>query len=438
MNERPPSRDEAAALLERLRGSADALRDRPLDEILTVLGRVGSRFLDSGDPLRQEAESRIPDEAGVSGPMATEIVRGMARDWTRERLETLVRADFPDPGVLDGFRPGPGGDRIRALGGALTFHVGAGSVPGVTATSLIRSLLVKSPALVKPGRGDRVLPRLVARAIGEEDAALARSVAVVYWPGGEGDALEEEALARVDRVVIYGGNETVRALRRRLPPTLPLVAYHHRVSVGMVARECLEGEGEARRLARDAARAVATFDQRGCVSPQVIWVEQGGAVAPDAWARLLAEGLEQLDASLPPGPVEEAVASEIQQLRGSAAMREAAGWGDRVFGGGSGSWTVLFESDPAFAPSCLGRTVRVKVLETLETGPEVLSEVGDVLQSVALEAGPERRPAVAERLAREGVTRVTTFRDQPWPPAWWRHDGKGPLEALVRWTSLEQ
>ena len=444
------NRDEARALLTRLREAAPLLQARTWDEVATIVGSVGERFLDPGDPLRNEAEERLPEDSGLSPAMARLVLEGMARDWTVPRLRALVRSDFPDPEVLDGFRPGPEGTRLRAVGPDLALHVGAGSVPGVTATSLIRSLLVKSPALVKPGRGDRVLPMLFARGLREADPEVGRGVAVEYWSGGEGGALEEEALERAGLVVAYGGNETIRALRARLPSTTPLVAYHHRVSVGAIGRGMLGADGApggdagdsgdeapARRLAREAALAVATFDQRGCVSPHAIWVEEGGETSPAEWAGLLARELETVAADLPSGPPEPEVVSSVQQLRGAAEMRAAAGKGDRVFGGSRGAWTVLYEEDPVFLPSCLGRTVRVKPLERLEDLTKHLAPFGSVLQTVALEAESGRRVRLAGLLARVGATRVTTFRRQPWPPPWWRHDGKGPLEALIRWISLE-
>ena len=444
------NRDEARALLSGLKGAAPLLQGRTWEEMATILGGVGERFLDPGDALRTEAEERIPSDAGISPPMARAVVEGMARDWTVPRLRALVRSDFPDPEVLDGFRPGPEGSRLRAVGPDLALHVGAGSVPGVTATSLIRSLFVKSPALVKPGRGDRILPELFVRGLREADPEVGRCVAVEYWAGGEGGALEEEALEQAGLVVAYGSNETIGELRARLPSTTPLVAYHHRVSVGAIGRGMLgadgasgrdEGDsgdgGPARRLAREAALAVATFDQRGCVSPHAIWVEEGGETSPAEWADLLARELEILEGDLPSGPPEPEVASRVQQLRGAAEIRAAAGKGDRVMAGDGGGWTVLYEEDPAFLPSCLGRTVRVKPLGTLEDLTAHLAPFGSVLQTVALEAESGRRVRLAGLLARVGATRVTTFRRQPWPPPWWRHDGKGPLEALVRWVSLE-
>ncbi len=433
----PGSPEEAAALLDGLRSAGTELASRPIRELIRVLGSAGNRFLDPEDPLRQKAEAALPEEAGLSPPMVRAVVEGMARDWTAPRLEALVEADFRDPGVLDGFRPGPRGELLRAMGGTLAFHIGAGSVPGVGAMSLLRSLLVKCPVLLKPGRGDVTLPTLLARAIAESDPGLARALAVVYWPGEDGGTLEDLALREASRVVVYGGTETVRALRSRIPATTPLVAYHHRWSMGAVARERLTAAVSARRTATDAAMAVAVFDQRGCVSPQVIWVEEGGEIDPLGWARLLAKELEALEASLPPGPVDAGTAAAVHQLRGTSEIRGIAGSGEEVLAGKGVSWTVLYEPDPKPLPSCLSRTVRVKPVEALERIPELLVPFAPVLQTLAVEATRTRREALAEGLARSGITRITTFRDQPWPPAWWRHDGTGPLQALVRWISLE-
>ncbi len=432
------TRESAESFLAELRASAADLSSRSIRDLVRVLGSVGTRFLDPDDPLRKAAEERIPEEAGLTPQMTRAVIEGMARDWTPTRLTKLVEADFPDPGVLDGFRPGPNGDLLRAVGGSLAFHVGAGSVPGVGATSLLRSLLVKCPVLLKPGRADIALATLWVRGLAERDPDLARACAVEYWPGHAGGHLEAAALRSADRVVVYGGSDTVRELRSRVPPTTPFLAYHHRWSMGAIGRERLAASTEARRIAAAAATAVATFDQRGCVSPQVIWVEEGGRTTAGEWARALAEELEALETSLPPGPVDAATAATVQQLRGTAELRAATGTGDRVFAGSGVGWTVLYETDPRPAPSCLSRTVRVKPIERLEHLSELLEPHAATLQSFALEASDERRRTVGEALGRAGVTRITSFRRQPWPPAWWRHDGSGPLQALVRWISLEE
>jgi hypothetical protein len=60
-----------------------------------------------------------------------------------------------------------------------------------------------------------------------------------------------------------------------------------------------------------------------------------------------------------------------------------------------------------------------------------------VLQSVAIAAPDAAADALAASLADIGVTRVTSFRDLPWPPPTWHHDGRGPLRELLRWVDIE-
>lgn len=423
-----------------LRAAGPALRSRTSVELVTALGRAGRRFGDPRDPLRIEAEAALPAEAGFSPQMSSRIIDGMAHGWEIGALERLLRTEFPDPAVLDEFRPNGLGQELRAFGGTFAFHIGSGNVAGVGATSIIRSLLVKCPVLLKPGRGDVVLSRLLVQAIGETDPGLANAAVVAYWPAGQGGSLESLALSEADRVVAYGGNDLIARLRSRLPPTTPLVAYHHRLSIGGVARESLSSVSRATTAARAAASAVAAFDQRGCVSPQVIWVEKGALVEPLRWAELLLEQLATLSATLPAGAVDPASATQFQQLVGTFEVKQAAGGAHRVLGQGLKQGVVFFDPEPnvgsALTVAC--RAVIVKPIPDLSGLPEVLGPVSRVLQTFGLAGPAKRRRALANSLANFGLTRVTTFDRQPWPPAWWRHDGTEPLRALVDWVELEE
>jgi len=59
------------------------------------------------------------------------------------------------------------------------------------------------------------------------------------------------------------------------------------------------------------------------------------------------------------------------------------------------------------------------------------------LQSAGVAGLSDRSEEVTERLVRLGITRVVSLAEMPFPPAWWNHDGTGPLEALVRWAEWE-
>jgi hypothetical protein len=384
--------------------------------------------------MRREALELLPPTSGLSPAMSEAVLDGMAADWTAERLEQLVQRELGGPGALDGF-VGHGAGRMRALGPDLCVQIASGSVPGVGANALIRSLLVKSPTLLKPGRGDVALSVLFARALADADPDLADAVAVVYWAGGSA-AIEAAALSAAEQVVAYGADATVAEVRARAPATARFVGYHHRVGVGVVGRDALTA-GEADRAAADVARAVALFDQRGCVSPQVVYVEEGGEVAPVAFAGRVAAALGTLEALLPGGTLDDAEASAVHQTRGTAELAAAAGDTVVVHHGEGASWTVIFEAGPSPPPGCVGRLVRVEpVRDALDVAARV-APLGRHLQTVAVTGLGERTEELAERLGRTGATRVATFSDAAFPPPWWRHDGQGPLAALVRWVDLE-
>ncbi|MDX1566570.1 MAG: acyl-CoA reductase [Longimicrobiales bacterium] len=424
------------------RNRLPGLARRSVDEIAAALGAVGSRFLREEDELRDQALNLLPDYSGISPPMARQVLDGMARDWTTDRIREHLRIELGDAAVLDRFRPDPRGGRrmVRALGPELSLHICASTVPGVSVTSLIRALLVKSAVVLKPGRSDLVLPVLFARGLRQEAPELADAVAVSYWVGGT-EPMEDTLLAEADSVVVYGSDPVVRDLRNRTPVTRSFVAYRHRVGAVLVGREALGRshppvDGS---VAERVARAIAAFDQRGCVSPHVVYVEGRGGMDAKEWAEDLAGALATLEDSIPSGPLLPSEGSMIQQLRGTWEMRAAAEEGVAVHhGGGDAPWTVLVEPDPGFVLSCTGRVVRVRPVESLHRAVEELAPVGRHLQTVSVEGVPgDRRLALAESLAEIGAVRITSAKESPWPPPWWHHDGEGPLGSLLRWTDLE-
>ncbi len=412
------------------------LLGRRTSELVSTLGRVGGRFLDENDPLRAEALALLPDSSGLSAAMASAVLDGMAADWTADRLQALLDAELDGGAALDGFVAGHErrGRLLRALGPRLCTQVVSGSVPGVGATALLRSLLVKAPTLLKPGRGDEVLPILLVRALREEDPALADAASVVYWQGGS-ETLDREALRGAEVVTVYGDDETVASLRGRSPVTARFVAYHHRLSMGIVGREALTAEG-VHRVACEVAGSVAFFDQRGCVSPQVVYVEEGGQIDPRGFADQLADALGTLEARLPGGVLDAPEASALHQLRGTAELLAASGSGVEVRHGGEASWTVIFDPGVAFTTGCVGRVVRIRPVPDAARVADLVSPFAEHLQTVGVAGLGAEIEAVAEALARVGVTRVAPFADVPFPAPGWRHDGAGSLNALVRWVEL--
>ncbi len=417
-----------------LRATRALLARRPAHEVIAALGAAGGRFLDPADPIRVEALARLPESTGLSPAMCAAVLDGMAADWTTERLEALVTAEFGSAAALDGF-VAPGSRLAMAVGPGLAVQIVAGGVPGVGVTALLRSLAVKGPTLLKPGHGDVLLPELFVRALAAIDPSLAQSVAVVHWPGGSREH-EDAAFAHAELITVYGSDDTVRAVRARAAPTTRVVEYHHRFSVGIVGREALV-RGTVDQIAADVATAVGMYDQRGCVSPQMVFVEEDGRVSPAVFAELVARALGDLDARLPVGPLETGQASTLQQARATAELLASTA-GGFVRHGGRAAWTVVLDSGSMASTPTAGRFVRLRSVEGAEEVPGLLAPRGAHLQTVGIAGLGARAEEVARALGDIGVSRVTPFASVAFPPSWWHHDGRGPLLDLVRWVDLER
>lgn len=430
----PPVTDEwMSELADILLATRGDLLARTPSEIAAILGRAGECFLETGNPLRLEALELLPLTSGLSPEMARAVLDNMAADWTEDRLVRLLQEEFGDPEVLNRFISREGRE-VMAVGPKLTVQIVAGTVPGVGVGALIRSLLVRSPMLLKPGRGDLVLPVLFAHALRQVDPSLANALAVVYWRRGNDNAVDS-ALKKAEVVTAYGSDETVSDLRARTPVTVRFVGYHHRVSVGVVGREACADVG-VEQVADEVARSIGFFDQRGCVSPQVVFTEKGGPCAPWEFAQALAAALEKLEAILPGGYLQIHESSSLHQIRGTAEMM-GDNRGIEVLHGGNASWTVIYEEEPGPMLSCVGRVIRVCPIEDAAELPALMAPHGPHLQTVGVVGLGARLRALSRELAYVGVSRVAPFPSVPFPPPWWHHDGGGPLLDLVRWADLE-
>ena len=421
-----PDLDAATHLVASLRASAGVLAAIPSRELIACLGRAGESFVNS---IGDRGLRRIAQNAGLSQAMTSEVVNGMAATWSTEALEQLVQAEFPDPRVLDGFVPGSGRS-VAAAAPGITLHLGAGSVPGVTVTSIVRALLVKSPVLAKPGAGDVALTAAFARHLGRLDSRLGAAAAVLYWPGGTAPwaRWEQELFAAANQVVVYGSDTTIESVRARTPASTRLIEHGHRIGVAVV-----DPTGDPR-AAPDAARAVALFDQEGCVSTHLFFV-LGDRAAARKWSCELADALTEIEFALPPGHVPAGEMSPIHQMRGLLAMGAASGRDTELWHRKGLRWTVIMGSLDAFSPAG-GRTAWVIPAADAASCLEALAPQAPVLQTVGIAGIGTERQALAEGLARLGATRVVPLREVPFPEAEWLHDGQRPLRELVRWTEL--
>ncbi|HEY5595497.1 MAG TPA: acyl-CoA reductase [Nitrospiria bacterium] len=413
------------------------------EAILEIIDAAVARWLKPDDPMRKAAEAALPSITGLSPAMVRLGLTRMLEGYRKEALSRVLQEELGDIHLLDEFRPKQGdADRlIRALGPRITTNILAGNIPGLGASELIATLLVKSSCLVKVSSEEPLFTTLFAQTLVQIEPRLAHCLAVLWWPGGkpESKSLEEVAFGRSELVVAAGSDESVSAVRLAAadyqPASARFIGYGHRISLGLIGREALD---DLKGIARNAALDVAMYDQQGCLSPHLFYVETGGSHFPRQFAKALGQELARLERELPRGSVDTPTSARLHQIRSVAEIKQADGEEVIVFGSETGTlWTVIYEADPAVVLSPLYRTVRVKPIKDLLHAVPPLEFWRPYLQAAGIAVSESRRLPLAEALGRAGVNRICPIGRMQQPPAGWSQDGRRFIADRVRWVDLE-
>ncbi len=393
----------------------------PIHKIVSAIDQVARLFLNPAHPRRIEAESALTQTA--SKEMAQFILDDCFSQLTSQSLLQLLEEELGDPLVLDAFRPKRHGRGVtRAYGPRIITHILPGNVPSISVISLVCALLVKSASIAKISGKDSTpsLAKLFVKGLQSVDETLAQSITLTQ------STQMAEALRVADLVILYGSNQTIEALHPQIPPETRVIVHGPKVSLGIVAREEI-----SRQVADNAAWDIALYDQVGCLSPHVYYVEQGGDNPPIDFARWVGEALEKI--LLPAGKVTPSAGSAIQQLRGTIPLK-----GGTVFASTQGlDWTVLYDPNPVFASSPLSRTIWIKPIKVLSDIGAYLEPIAPYLQAVGVAVPPTRMEGLINQLGLLGANRVCSIGQMQNPPLTWHHDGRFRILDLLRFVDWE-
>ena len=428
-------------LSKRIRSASQThLKSLQVSEIISVLDRATARLLDAQDPYRQQLERLLPQATGFDAEMVRLSLNHYFKTFRALQLQRFVAEDFANPKLLDEFQPRSKGGWSKAFGPDLLMHIWAGNVPALPLWSWVSGLLVKAGSIGKISSAEPIFASLYARLLVEVEPRWADCFAVVWWPSGQlasKPSTEECTLALADVVVAYGGNEALSALQARTPVTTRFLPHGHKLSFGLVSAAALSAS-KAPELARQAALDVARYDQQGCYSPHVFYVQRGGSVGPQEFAQQLAGALAALNHKFPHrvGSLEEAArVGAWREAHDFAALQGAK----HAVIGGHADWGCVVYADEAvpLAPGPLNRNVLVVAIDRLDELTALIAPQYHFLQTVGVAAAPEELLPVGDLLGQAGVTRICALGCMTAPEAGWHHDGRFSLLDLVRMVDIE-
>ena len=409
------------------------LPDDRMEDALADLGWHLTRTLSGPplDPMRVVAACDALARAIEAGEYAAELDEFLTlHDVPRKQVGEAV-ALFRRESLLYKLQMELGGEALEPLcAGEYTwqrrryplgvlFHIAAGNVDGLPAYSVVEGLLAGNINLLKLPSADAGLSVRLLHALTQTDPVLADYIYVFDLPSTDLDGMTRLA-ALADGVVVWGGDEAVRAARRLAHPGTKVISWGHKLSFAYATPAATDDD------LRALARHVCATRQVLCTSCQGLYVDtESLSVLTDLARRFLA-ALEEAARGLPPVD---------PGLRGQATLRlyneqlEAARTGRRVLRGERVS--VLLCPDEELELSFLYGNCWVKALPRARL-IAALRRKKEYLQTAGLLCAPDDRAALTELLCRAGVTRVTEPGLMSRTVAGEAHDGTFPLREYTR------
>ena len=416
--------------------SREHLKTLRVSQIIDIVDRAVARLLDPTDPYRREAEELLPVITGYDAEMVRLGLTSFLKSFRGPQLHRFVAEDFANPKMLDEFQPAAKGGAVKAFGPALLVHSWAGNVPGLPLWSLVCGLLVKAGNVGKLPSAEPLFAGLFARLLAEVHPPLAGCLAIVWWKGGDAGA-STALFEQADTVLAYGGNDAIEQVRRQLPATTRFLPYGHKLGFGLVGRDALDTQ-RAPETARLAAHDVVRYEQQGCYSPHVFYVERGGTVAPREFAQYLASELANLQRRFPRRALALEEAAAIAGWRQSSELRSLSAAGAELIGDDAAAWGVAYaDQAQSLAPTAGHRSIQVVAVDRLDDVIPQIERHAPFLQTAGVAASPAELFRLAELLGQAGVTRVSAIGAMTAPEAGWHHDGRFNLLDLVRMVEIE-
>lgn len=422
--------DEAATpeiqleqIITSLKSRLDWLRQQPVEALIGIIGKAAEIWLNSPHFEFLRDKGRL-----------------FLSQWcSKEHLEKVAKTGLKgNIGYLDSFNPFPDSDKhyLRANSRGLVCHWMAGNVQILGMFALVQSIITKNVNILKVAAKDGgVFSRLLSAFESLEYTTdkgytlkgndLLETLAVVYFPR-QAIALGELMSKNANVRIAWGGKEAVETVYN-YPAMIDCetVIFGPKISFAVIAKESLNTEQEAKKLARKLTVDISVFDQTGCASPHNLFIEKGGEISPERFCEIMSDVFPKTEIQIPKPPVSTEQISEIHSIRGVYDFKGKS-WGSPNM-----SWTILMGEQNELNKPVYSRVIFVHPVDDIE---DSLVHIEDYVQTVGISAPLERAISYADKATAKGVARCPMIGrmlnfEMPW-------DGVFLIDRLVRWNTL--
>lgn len=295
--------------------------------MISDLTKIANSWLDPDYPLRQQAIARAAQEFCLSQASFELALDWIFNQWTEAKITSSI-----DLNPYQSCR--------------YAVQILAGNTPAMIAQGFFQGAILDLPQCIKIPSQQTRFASLLLQSFLEHSTRLASLFEVIT----RHDHLPQfySRLRQADLVLAYGRDETMVTLKEHISPDAIFVTHGHTESAAIIFKEaantsCFE------KLAYD----MLSYDQRGCLSPHVCFIEQGGELHPQEFARLFAqEFLPSFAQTLPRGGLFSGEAEEIFHQRIACGFRGKVHAGD--------DWTVAYADKLLWPVKTLPRFLHIQ------------------------------------------------------------------------------
>ncbi|MDA9951756.1 hypothetical protein N9D31_04170, partial [Oligoflexaceae bacterium] len=400
--------DQAHDICRESEISRDRLQDYPFDKVRRVMRRLSEAWSDPEYKYRLEAQERLPQESGYSPEMIQKGLSVMAGlldpDFLQKKVETELRR-IP---IIEGYqfdRQTNTAKQWQPLG--VVLHVLAGNVFTGGVGSWIEGALTRNVTILKMSSSERVFMPLFLSSLLEcdPDRVLSGATALIDYRSSQTEVMDVFKQS-MDGIVVWGGEQAVRAYRDNLPARTKLIVFGPKLSLSVVT-EGAQSENGIEPIAKGLAQELSIWDQNACTAPQICYVQ--GKKAAYKLAETMSKHMKKMEQEIPSGEIDLNAAVEIRKLRTLYEVNQLEGKGGYWSSGEDLKWSIFVDESVDLNPSPLHRTIRIIPFQSIEDVVDQVRLYRGYVQTVGLECAVDERLSVSRSLAKFGVIRMVSL-----------------------------
>jgi hypothetical protein len=260
--------------------------------------------------------------------------------------------------------------------------------------------------IIKPSRREPTFPKILQESV----RAVSPELSLI---------LKHRIPTNAAATIVYGSDATIQNLKKRRLKTV--IGFDTRISDAVIGKKVTNPA----KLIRSAALDSVLYESQGCLSPQCFYVENGGRLTADQFARKLSDAIGKLAQSIPSSPGQ------------NKALDEESFWQHWQFRSSQGSARiygrhVILNRVHSFEPTGLARVVFVVPISNISEIPQHCGAWTRRISTVAI-SDSSATPKLKRVLGKEVRFCAVGMMHQPEPG--WRNGGVdllGKLEAVSK------